>query len=78
MATITNAWAKTPARRLVSIATAADYAACSGKTIRRRIADGTIRAYRFGKRAVRVDLADIDDALLEIPTVAAGRVTRAS
>lgn len=62
--------AKVPARRLASIAAAADYAACSGKTIRRRIADGTIPAYRFGKRSLRVDLADIDGALSPIPTVA--------
>ena len=69
---------RTPERRLASIADAADYAACCGKTIRRRIADGTIRAYRFGKRSVRVDLDDVDGAMLEIPTTAAGRAARAS
>ena len=46
MTTRANAPRKTPTRRLASIADAADYAACSGKTIRRRIADGTIPAYR--------------------------------
>ena len=55
-------------RRLASIADAADYAACSTKTIRRRIADGTLPAYRLGKRALRVDLNELDDALEQIPT----------
>lgn len=78
MTATANAPRRTPSRRLASIADAADYAACSGKTIRRRIADGTIRAYRFGKRSVRVDLDDVDGALREIPTAAAGRTVRAS
>ncbi len=69
---------KVPDRRLATIADAADYAVCSCKTIRRRIADGTIRAYRFGKRAVRVDLDDVDGALREIPTAGAGRMKSAS
>jgi excisionase family DNA binding protein len=68
--------ARVPARRLASIADAADYAACSGKTIRRRIADGTIPGYRFGKRSLRVDLADIDGALSPIPTAAIGHGRR--
>ncbi len=76
MTTRANAPRKTPTRRLASIADAADYAACSGKTIRRRIADGTIPAYRFGKRSLRVDLADIDGALSPIPTAAIGHVRR--
>lgn len=76
MTTSARTTARTTARRLASIADAADYAACSGKTIRRRIADGTIRAYRFGKRSVRVDLDDVDGALREIPTAAAGRTAR--
>ena len=78
MTTTANAPRRTPTRRLASIADAADYAACSGKTIRRRIADGTIRAYRFGKRSVRVDLDDVDGALREIPTAPGGRAARAS
>lgn len=61
-------------RRFASIADAAEYAACSGKTIRRRIADGTLPAYRLGKRALRVDLNELDDALQQIPT--AGYTTR--
>jgi excisionase family DNA binding protein len=62
--------AKNSDRTLVTIAEAADYAACCHKTIRRRIADGSIPAYRFGKRALRVDLNDLDQALRQIPTAA--------
>lgn len=59
-------------RRLATIADAAEYAACSHKTIRRRVADGTLPAYRFGKRALRIDLNELDRALRKIPT--AGRL----
>ncbi len=59
-------------RRLATIAAAADYAACSHKTIRRRIADGTLPAYRLGKRALRVDLDELDGSLRRVP--AAGRM----
>ncbi len=46
---------------------AAEYAGCSPKTIRRRVADGTITGYRFG-RLLRVDLNEIDGAMRPIPT----------
>lgn len=59
-------------RRLASVAKAADYAACSPKTIRRRIADGTLTGYRMGPRLIRVDLDEVDAALRPIAT--AGRV----
>lgn len=77
MTTITRVRPNPTAHRFASIADAADYAACSSKTIRRRIADGTIRGYRFGKRTVRVDLDDVDGALREIPTAGAGRMKSA-
>lgn len=60
--------APTANRRLATIPAAAEYAAVSPKTIRRRIADGTLRAYRFGPRAIRVDLAELDGALRRVPT----------
>lgn len=63
-----NAATKPRARRLATIADAAIYAACSHKTIRRRIADGTLPAYRLGKRALRVDLNELDEAFRRIPT----------
>lgn len=57
-----------PSKRLVNLAEAAEYAACCRETIRRRIADGTLHGYRLGKRILRVDLNEIDEALREIPT----------
>lgn len=59
-----------PSKRLVDLADAAAYAACCRKTIRRRIADGTLHGYRLGKRLLRVDLNEIDEALREIPSAA--------
>jgi excisionase family DNA binding protein len=55
-------------RKLISIRAAADWADCSDKTIRRRIASGDLRAYRFGPRAIRVDMAEVDALLKPIPT----------
>lgn len=54
------------ARRLASVPAAAAYVPCSPKTLRRRIADGTVPAYRFG-RLLRVDLNELDAALRKIP-----------
>lgn len=54
---------KDAARDLQPIAAAAAYASCSTKTIRRRIADGTLTAYRFGPRIIRVDLAELERLL---------------
>lgn len=58
-----------PGPTLVSLANAADQFGVSVKTLRRRIADGTIRGYRVG-RLIRVDLSELHERLLqEIPTV---------
>jgi excisionase family DNA binding protein len=38
-----------------SIQQAADHIGLSTKTIRRYIADGTLRAYRIGPRTIRID-----------------------
>jgi excisionase family DNA binding protein len=57
-----------PRRRLASIPSAADYAACSTKTIRRRVADGSLPAVRFGPRVIRVDLDDVDALLRPVPS----------
>lgn len=57
-----------PARRLAGIADAAAYLGCNPKTIRRRIADGTLTAYRFGPRMLRVDLDELDRLLRPVPT----------
>lgn len=42
-----------PAR--VTIQRAAEYLDVTDKTIRRRIADGTLKAYRVGPRLIRID-----------------------
>lgn len=53
-----------------SIADAAEILGYSTKTIRRKIADGTIRGYRTANgRAIRVDLREVETQLLRpIPT----------
>ncbi len=59
-----------PARHLVSVADAAEYVGCATKTIRRRVSEGTLTAYRFGPRMLRVDLAELDAVLR--PVITAG------
>jgi excisionase family DNA binding protein len=49
---------------LVTIAVAAEYIGVSGKTIRRRIADGSLPAWRVGPRLLRVNLDDVGQVLL--------------
>ncbi|MBE1875112.1 helix-turn-helix domain-containing protein [Myceligenerans pegani] len=54
---------------LVSLSEAADALGISVKTIRRRIADGTIAGYRVG-RLIRVDSHEVRDRLaIRIPTI---------
>lgn len=55
----------------LSIAQAAERAGVSPDTIRRRIADGTLPAYRVGPKLIRVDAADVD-ARLRRPIPAGG------
>jgi excisionase family DNA binding protein len=40
----------------------------SVKTIRRRISDGTIPAYRFGRRQIRIKLEDLEGTARRIPS----------
>lgn len=55
--------------RLVSVGAASARYDVTTKTIRRRIADGTITGYRVGVRLVKVDLNECDQRLLHtIPT----------
>lgn len=52
-----------PRGRLVSLADAAmEFSVCT-KTIRRRIANGTVTGYKVG-RVIRVDLDELRQALL--------------
>ncbi|WP_285104029.1 helix-turn-helix domain-containing protein [Promicromonospora sp. MEB111] len=48
---------------LVPLAEAAEHFHVSVKTLRRRIADGTIAGYRVG-RLIRVDLDDLTQSLI--------------
>jgi len=54
--------------KYVPIAAGAVHAGVSQKTIRRRIADGTLTGYRMGPRLIRVDLNELDALLRPIPT----------
>lgn len=53
--------------KYVSLVEAADLMSVSVKTVRRRIADGTLPAYRCG-RVIRVRLDDLDLAFRRIPS----------
>jgi excisionase family DNA binding protein len=55
-------------RRYGGLTLAADYIGVSEKTIRRMIAAGEITGYRFGKRLIRVDLAELDAMMHPIPS----------
>jgi len=60
---------ESPEPGLISLTKAADMFGVSTKTIRRRIADGTVRGYRIG-RLIRVDIEEIRDALVvEMPNM---------
>lgn len=59
-------------RRRVSIAEAAEYAGVCSKTIRRRIADGTLPGYRLGPRLLRVDLDELDTVMRRVPAASGG------
>jgi excisionase family DNA binding protein len=58
---------RTPA----SIKQAAQRGGVHPDTIRRRIADGSLRAWRFGPQQLRVDLDDVDVLFRRVPTVGA-------
>ena len=52
----------------LSLEQAAKVMSLSVKTIRRRIADGTIPAYQCGRRPIRVRLDELEAALRRIPS----------
>lgn len=53
-------------RRLASISLAATLADVHPRTIRRRIADGTIHGYRVGPKLIKVDLYEVETKLARI------------
>ena len=52
----------------LSLEEAVEVMSLSVKTIRRRIADGTIPAYQCGRRPIRIRLDDFEAALRRIPS----------
>lgn len=52
----------------ISITQAADVMGVCDKTVRRHIAAGRLRAYRCGKRLIRVRVEDIEYLMREIPS----------
>jgi excisionase family DNA binding protein len=52
----------------VSLEQAAEITAQSVKTIRRRVSDGTLPAYRLGPRAIRIRLDDLEAMARRLPT----------
>jgi len=51
-----------------TIAEAASRHGCNPRTIRRRIADGSLTGYRFGPHLLRVEPSEVDALLRPIPT----------
>jgi excisionase family DNA binding protein len=57
-----------PVSKYLTLAQAAELLGVHTRTIRRRIADGQLRAYRLGPRLVKVAAADVEALLTPIPT----------
>ncbi len=61
-----------PRRRVLpvylSIEEAAEVMSLSTKTIRRRISDGSIPAYRCGRRNIRIRLDELEAAFRKLPS----------
>lgn len=53
----------------ISIQDAAELLGVSTDTVRRRIADGSLAAYRVGPRLLRVDRAAVEALAQPVPTV---------
>jgi len=52
----------------LGIPQAAEIMGVCDKTVRRHIAAGRLRAYRCGKRLIRVRIEDIENLMREIPS----------
>ena len=51
-------------RRYARIGEAAEYIGVADRTVRQMIADGRLTGYRSGGKIVRVDLNELDDAMV--------------
>ncbi len=56
----------------LTIEAAADALDVHPRTLRRRISEGRLKAYRVGPRQIRIKVADLDALLAPIPTAASG------
>jgi len=54
--------------KMLTIAEAASRLSCNPRTIRRRIADGTLTGYRVGPTLIRLDPAEVEALCRPIPT----------
>lgn len=52
----------------VSLAQAAQITAQSVRTIRRRVSDGSLPAYKFGPRHIRIRLEDLEAMARRLPS----------
>ena len=55
-------------RKYLTLAEAAEMYGVSERTLRRRISEGRLPAYRIGPRAIRVSVADVENLARRIPT----------
>jgi excisionase family DNA binding protein len=56
------------AQKMVTLAAAAELYGITEKTLRRRISDGLLPAYRVGPRLIRVKPSDVEKLFTRIPT----------
>lgn len=56
-------------REYLSLGAAAERLGVSPKTLRRRIAEGKLRAFRTGTRLIRIRAEDLDELFEEITTL---------
>lgn len=61
---------RTVERRFFTVEQAADLLECSGQTIRRRINDGELRAYRLGPRSTVISVEDVEEYIAANEVVA--------
>jgi excisionase family DNA binding protein len=54
--------------KLLSLAQAAELLGLSTRTIRRRIANGQLPAYRSGRKVIRIKTTDLDRIFRRIPS----------
>ncbi len=57
-----------PPKKYESLAQAAERTEVSVKTLRRRIAAGQLRAYRYGPNLIRLDPRDVDKLMRPLST----------